>query len=43
MKSTEVVAAIIFDEQIAPLFAAARNLPNIALPEGWREQSIRNN
>lgn len=25
------------DEQIAPLFAAARNLPNVALPEGWRE------
>ena len=24
------------DEQIAPLFAAARNLPNVALPEGWR-------
>ena len=31
------------DEQIAPLFAAARNLPNVALPEGWRELSIRNN
>ena len=27
------------DEQIAPLFAAARNLPNVALPEGWRELS----
>ena len=24
------------DEQIAPLFAAARDLPNVALPEGWR-------
>ena len=24
------------DEQIAPLFAAARNLSNVALPEGWR-------
>lgn len=24
------------DEQIAPLFAAARSLPNVALPEGWR-------
>ena len=24
------------DEQIAPLFAAARNLQNVALPEGWR-------
>ena len=24
------------DEQIAPLFTAARNLSNVALPEGWR-------
>ena len=24
------------DEQIAPLFAAARNLSNVALPDGWR-------
>ena len=24
------------DEQIAPLFAAARDLQNVALPEGWR-------
>ena len=24
------------DEQIAPLFAATRNLSNVALPEGWR-------
>lgn len=24
------------DEQIAPLFTAARNLQNVALPEGWR-------
>ncbi len=24
------------DEQIAPLFAAARNLSNITLPPGWR-------
>ena len=24
------------DEQIAPLFAAAHVLPNVALPEGWR-------
>ena len=24
------------DEQIAPLFSAARDLPNVALPEGWR-------
>ena len=24
------------DEQIAPLFAAARDLKNVALPEGWR-------
>ena len=24
------------DEQIAPLFSAARNLQNVALPEGWR-------
>ena len=24
------------DKQIAPLFAAARDLPNVALPEGWR-------
>ena len=23
------------DEQIAPLFAAAADLPNVALPEGW--------
>ena len=25
------------DDQIAPLFAAARHLPNVALPKGWRE------
>ena len=24
------------DEQIAPLFAAAHDLSNVALPEGWR-------
>lgn len=24
------------DEQIAPLFIAAHDLPNVALPEGWR-------
>ena len=24
------------DEQIAPLFTAARDLQNVALPEGWR-------
>ena len=24
------------DEQIAPLFAAARDLQNVALPKGWR-------
>ena len=24
------------DEEIAPLFTAARNLPNVALPQGWR-------
>ena len=24
------------DEQMAPLFAAARDLQNVALPEGWR-------
>ena len=24
------------DEQIAPLFTSARNLSNVALPEGWR-------
>ena len=24
------------DEQIAPLFAAARDLENVALPEGWK-------
>ena len=24
------------DEQIAPLFAAARDLQNVALPEGWK-------
>ena len=24
------------DEQIAPLFAAARDLENVALPKGWR-------
>ena len=24
------------DEQIAPLFAAAHNLSNVALPKGWR-------
>ena len=24
------------DEQIAPLFAAAHHLQNVALPEGWR-------
>ena len=24
------------DEQIAPLFAAARNLSNVELPKGWR-------
>ena len=26
------------DEQIAPLFAAARDLQNVALPEGWRRK-----
>lgn len=31
------------DEQIAPLFAAARDLPNVALPEGWRGESIKDN
>lgn len=25
------------DAEIAPLFAAARDLNNVALPEGWRE------
>ena len=25
------------DAEIAPLFAAAHNLPNVALPVGWRE------
>ena len=25
------------DAEIAPLFAAAHNLPNVALPAGWRE------
>lgn len=24
------------DDQIAPLFAAAADLPNVALPKGWR-------
>ena len=24
------------DEQIAPLFAAAHDMTNVALPEGWR-------
>ena len=27
---------IFTDEQIAPLFVAARDLQNVALPEGWR-------
>ena len=25
------------DEEIAPLFASAVDMPNVALPEGWRE------
>lgn len=25
------------DAQIAPLFSAAKDLPNVALPQGWRE------
>ena len=25
------------DEQIAPLFAAACNMPNVALPKGWAD------
>ena len=28
------------DEAIAPLFAAACNLSNVALPEGWREMNL---
>lgn len=29
------------DEQIAPLFASARSLPNVTLPEGWRNNDLR--
>lgn len=30
------------DEQVSPLFEAAHDLPNVALPDGWRKkQSIR--